>query len=133
MSKENITIESKVMEKVLSGEIKMKPKWYFVLGSFFSIAGLTGLFISTAFLFNLFIFTIRRLGTGRGYHRIIYMLDNFPLWIPIVGLVFLIFGIILLKRFDFSYKKNFRMVVLWFIASVIFCAHEKIVSAKPKT
>ena len=51
MEKQKNNIENKIMDKVLSGEVKMKPKWYFVLGSITSFVGLVGMIIGAIFLF----------------------------------------------------------------------------------
>jgi len=51
------------------------------------------------------------------------MLDSFPLWIPILAILGIVIGIILLKRYDFSYKKNFLLIVIGFVASIILSAY----------
>ncbi len=117
LKKSHIDMETIVMKKIKSDEIKMKPKWLFVAGSIFTIAGLVGLTIGAIFLTNLTIFLIRK--RGPGYGRLELMLESFPLWIPILAILGIIFGIWMLKKYDFSYKKNFPLIVIAFIASVI--------------
>lgn len=121
MSEQNeLKIKNVVMDKILSGQVKMKPKWYFVAGSALSFIGLVGLIIGSTFLVNLMMFLIRKQGPGTG--RILYMLENFPLWVPFVAFGFVILGIILLKRYDFSYKKNFTLIVLTMVLAVLVSA-----------
>jgi hypothetical protein len=65
-------------------------------------------------------FLIRKRGPGIG--RLNLMLDSFPLWIPVVAVLGIIAGVWILKKYDFSYKKNYRLIVYGFIISVILAA-----------
>ncbi|MBW6441390.1 hypothetical protein K0B04_00575 [Patescibacteria group bacterium] len=108
------------MDKILSGEVKMKPKWYFVLGSILSYIGLTGSIIGAIFFTNLTLFLIRKRGPGTG--RIYMMLQSFPIWIPIVALGLFLVGIWLLKKYDFSYKKNFILIIITLLTAIFLSA-----------
>ncbi|MBN1168533.1 hypothetical protein JXA63_01445 [Candidatus Woesebacteria bacterium] len=114
---EELKIEDGVMAKVKSGEIKMKPKWYFVLGSLLSLMGLVGFSIGAVFLTNLTIFLIRK--RGPGYGRLDILLSSFPIWIPVLAISGIALGIWFLKKYDFSYKKNFIFITVIFVLSVI--------------
>jgi len=120
MEKQKRNIENKIMDKVLSGEVKMKPKWYFVLGSLASFVGLVGMIIGAIFLTNLTFFFIKKQGPGTG--RINMMLESFPLWVPILAVAFIILGIWMLKKYDFSYKKNFVVVAIVVVIAIILSA-----------
>ena len=119
-NKSEINIENKIMEQGLSGKVKMKPRWYFILGSVLSFAGLTGMIVGAVFLTNLTLFLIRKQGPGTG--RINMMLESFPLWVPLLAVAFVILGILVLKRYDFSYKKNFPLVAGTLVAAIILSA-----------
>ena len=120
MTKQKINIENKIMDKVLSGEVKMKPKWYFILGSVISYIGLTGSIIGAIFFTNLTIFLIKKKGPGTG--RIQILIDSFPIWIPILALLLFILGIWLLRKYDFSYKKNFLSIIIVLLTAVFLSA-----------
>lgn len=121
MSNKNVnSLENKIMDKVISGEVKMKPRLYFILGSVLSLAGLVGLIIGAVFLTNLTLFLIRKQGPGTG--RIVQMLESFPVWIPLLACLFVILGIWLLKKYDFSYRRNFLILVLTLIVAIILSA-----------
>jgi len=47
------------------------------------------------------------------------LLASFPWWAPIIALIGILGGVFLLKKFDFSYKKNFLMIIIIFIGSVV--------------
>lgn len=118
--KNEINLENKIMNKVLSGEVKMKPRLYFIMGSVLSFVGLVGLIIGSVFFTNLTLFLIRKQGPGTG--RLIQMFESFPLWVPFLALVFLILGIVILKKFDFSYKRNPLIIVITLFIAVLLSA-----------
>ncbi len=116
-----IDFEKEVMSKVSSGQINMKPKLYFILGSVFSIVGLISLSIVSVFFVNIIMFLLRKHGP-MGQWRLEVMLENFPLWVPILAILGVVSGIWLLKKYDFSYKKNFIAIIISFIVSIIIAA-----------
>jgi hypothetical protein len=117
LNQEKADMSEAIMEKVKKGEIKMKSKWIFVLGSLVTMLSIVGLTIGAVFLTNLTIFLIRK--RGLGYGRLYMMLNSFPLCIPLLAVLGIILGIWLLKKYDFSYKKNFLLIIIGFIVSVI--------------
>ncbi|OGM83480.1 hypothetical protein A2434_03040 [Candidatus Woesebacteria bacterium RIFOXYC1_FULL_41_14] len=116
MSTNKIDIEKEVMSRVTSGEIAMKPRWYFVAGSVFMLLGTIAAAVAVAFLINLIIFLIKK--QGPGYGRLAIMFESFPFWIPILAILGIGIGILLLRKYDFSYKKNFLLMIIGFIATV---------------
>lgn len=118
MSKNKINITNRVMKKIKSGQIAMKPKWYFLLGSFSLFVFLFGLSILSVFLISLITFSLKTHGP-MGSVRYQQIITNFPWWAVIIAITGLGGAIVLLKKFDFSYKKNFALIILIFIAAVI--------------
>ncbi len=115
-----LNLENKIMDKVISGEVKMKPRLYFILGSALSFAGIVGLMVGAVFFTNLTLFLVRKQGPGTG--RLIQMFEAFPLWVPLMALFFVILGFFLLKRYDFSYKKNFKVIAVTLLVAVLLSA-----------
>lgn len=116
-----IDLEKAVMAKVNSSEISMKPRWYFIAGSFLIMAGLIGFSILAIFLTNLTLFLLRQHGP-MGQWKLQLILNGFSWWIPIFAILGIIGGIRLLKKYDFSYKKSFWLIILGFITSIILAA-----------
>lgn len=116
-SNQKVDFEKEVMSRVASGKIAMKPKWYFVVGSVFMLFGTMATTVAAVFLINLTIFLIRK--QGPGYGKLAIMFQGFPFWIPILAILGIGIGIVLLRKYDFSYKKNFYVTIIGFIASVI--------------
>ncbi len=109
------------MAKVKSNEISMKPRWYFVLGSLLVMVGLVGLSIGAIFLTNITLFLLRQHGP-MGQWRLQTMLTSFPLWVPILAIGGIVLGIVLLRKYDFSYKKNFWVIIAGFVISIFLAA-----------
>ena len=105
----------------MSSEISMKPRWYFFVGSIFMMLGVVGLSIGAVFLANLTFFLLRSHGP-MGQWRLQSMLTSFPWWIPSLAVFGIILGILLFKKYDFSYKKNFSLIVIGFIVSILLSA-----------
>lgn len=117
-----LNMEKAIMEKIKEGKVKMKPKLYFILGTMFSIAGLAGISVSCAFLINIILFVLKRHGP-MGQWRLNVIFDSFPIWIPVVAITGIVFGIWLLKKYDFSYKKNFAGIAVGFILSILIAGY----------
>lgn len=116
------SIEINVMAKIKSGQIVMKPRWYFVTGAVLSIVGLVSLCVIAIFLTNVSMFLLRQHGP-KGQWRLQQILDSFPLWVPVVAIVGIVLGVWMLKQYDFSYRKNFWLIILAFILSIILTAY----------
>jgi hypothetical protein len=118
MPKELENISSAVMDKIHKGQIKMRPRIYFILGSILVFAGLVASSLTAIFLVSLMRFALRTHGPMGQFH-LEQLLSSFSLWVPFVATLALIFGAVLLRKFDFSYKKNFWFLVLGFILAII--------------
>jgi RNA polymerase sigma-70 factor (ECF subfamily) len=120
MSKKNkLNFEANIISQIKAGKIEMKPKWYFIAGSVVMFSGFVGLSMGVIFLMNLSIFLIRRNGPLTVW-RLQMILSTFPWWIPTVALFGIILAMWLLKKYDFSYKRNFRLLIITFVISVLF-------------
>lgn len=107
------------MAQIESGQVTMKPKIWFMLGSALVFAGLVASMLVAIYTTNLVIFLLSPHGPGGGQWRLNLLLNQFSWWLPVVALLGMGFGIALLKRYDFSYKRNYSVIAGGFIA-VIF-------------
>lgn len=96
----------------------MKPRWYFILGSFAMVLGLVGLSIISIFFVTVTVFSLRTHGP-MGSIRYQQLLSSFPWWAPVVALIGLGCGVWMLNKYDFSYRKNFLLVILGFITAIL--------------
>ncbi|MBU1033695.1 hypothetical protein KKI22_01965 [Patescibacteria group bacterium] len=119
--KNKLNLEKTVMTKITTGAINMKPRWFFVLGSISMILGLVSASIGAIFLMNLIFFLLRQHGP-MGEWRLQLMTENFPWWILLFAVGGIVSGIYLLKKYDFSYKKNFSLIAGVFVIALILAA-----------
>lgn len=111
-------ITTEVMAKVNSGQISMKPKWYFAVGSVLLVSGLAGITVGGVFLTNVTLFLLKKHGP-MGQWRWEQLISSFPWWVPILALLGILSGIWLLRKYDFSYKRNFWWIMLGFVAVIV--------------
>ncbi len=112
-----IDLKSKVIRAVENGHVSMRPRTYFIAGSILSALGL---FISsTVLVFVLYLtrFAITHPGPG-AERKLALLLSNLPWYIPALALASLVGGLYLLRRYDFSYKKNFGYILAIIVAGL---------------
>jgi len=118
MPKELKDITGAVMDRIHRGKIKMRPKVHFVIGSLLMFVGLVASMLTSVFFVGLLRFSIRARGPMAEFH-LEHLLSNFPWWIVVVAVLSLVIGIWLLRRYDFSYKVNFKVILVAFIAAIL--------------
>jgi len=118
MSKELDKTTEEIMSKIHKGQIKMRPRVYFVLGYVITIIGLAMSFISSIFFVGLTRFALRSHGY-MGQYRVGQLLNSFSWWIPFLAVFGLVLGLWLIRKYDFSYKINFKLLVVGVIAFVL--------------
>lgn len=106
------------MDQIHEEKIKMRPKAYFILGSILTFVGLVSSVVVSIFLVGLIRFSLRLHGPMASY-RLDQILSSFPWWAPVLAIVGLVAGIWLLRKYDFSFKVNFKVVIIGFILAVI--------------
>ena len=106
------------MDQIHEEKIKMRPKAYFILGSVLTFVGLVSSVVVSVFLVGLIRFSLRTHGPMASY-RLDQILSSFPWWAPMLAIVGLIVGIWLLRKYDFSFKVNFKMVIVGFILAIV--------------
>lgn len=120
-TKTKASLEKTVMTQITAGTINMKPRWFFVLGSVSMILGLVSASMGAIFLMNLMFFSLRQHGP-MGEWRLQLMLESFPWWVLLLAIGGILSGIYLLKKYEFSYKKNFSLISGVFIIAIILAA-----------
>lgn len=106
------------MDQIHEEKIKMRPKAYFIAGSVLTFVGLVSSVVVSVFLVGLIKFSMRTHGP-MGNYRLDKILSIFPWWAPILAIVGLVAGIWLLRRYDFSFKFNLKVIIIAFILAVI--------------
>ncbi len=111
-------ITSKVMDRIHTEHIQMKPRAFFVLGSLAAFSGLVLAVVTSAFLISILYFSLRTGGRMVEY-KLETLYSLFHWWIPLVAILGLVSGVLLLRRYEFSYKKNFMAIIIGFVLAVM--------------
>jgi di/tricarboxylate transporter len=122
MPEELSDISKNVMNKINHGELRMRPRFYFVSGSILSFVGLVSCIISSIFLFGLIRFSLRSHGPMAEY-RLEQILGSFPWVILIIGILSLVAGIWLLRKYDFAHKINIKLLIIGFVVAVVVAGY----------
>lgn len=113
-----INMTESVMASIKEGKLTMRSKWYFALGSVALAIGIIGLVIFSVFSVSLVSFSLRSHGP-MGAIRYKQLLSTFPVEALFAAIVGIGCGIWLLRKYDFSYKKNFVAVTLGFMGAIL--------------
>ena len=108
------------MNQIHEGKAKMKPRIYFVIGSILTFLGLVFSTIVSIFFIGLLRFSFRTHYGWRAQYKLNQMLSDFPWWILIPAIVSLVFGVLIIRKYDFSYKIKPWIVIVIFILVMIF-------------
>lgn len=118
MSKELKNITNDIMDQIHGEKIKMKPKIYFVVGSILTFIGLVSSVVVSIFLFGLIRFSLWSHGLMAGC-KLDKILSVFPWWAPVLMIFGFVTGIWLLRKYDFSFKFNFKFLIVGFVLAII--------------
>lgn len=118
MSKELKNITDNIMDQIREDKIKMRPRIYFIAGSILTFVGLVSSVVVSIFLVGLIRFSLRTHGPMAIY-RFDQILSSFPWWTPLLAIVGLVVGVWLLRKYDFSFKVNFKLIIVGFILAII--------------
>jgi hypothetical protein len=111
-------IKANIIKKIKSDEGIMRPAWVFYFGSALSMIGL---FVSSAIaLLSIHLLRFRLTHPGVGAARKLeFVISTLPWYIPVLAVVGLIGGYLLLKRYDFSYRKNLGLITIVIVLGLI--------------
>jgi len=116
MQKQSL-IAGKVIKEINTKKIKIKPRWIFVFGTTLAVLGVVVSMASSAV--GLYLLQFALLHPGRGADRKLdYVLSTLPWYVLPLSLVSMAVGWHLLKKFDFSYRKNRLVVTALFILGI---------------
>lgn len=115
-------IKANIIKKIESDEVVMRPAWVFYLGSALSVIGI---FISSALaLLSIHLLRFRLTHPGIGASRKLdFILTTLPWYIPVLAIAGLFGGYILLRRYDFSYRKNIGVIAIVIVLGLIISSY----------
>jgi len=120
---DNNDIQQSILQKINQGEIKMRPRYYFIFGSILITIGTIGVIIAGTFFVSHAIFMSQRSPLisflGFGPQGISPFLQTFPWLSVIVATLSIVLGILFLRHYDFSYKTDSKTFVLIVVGTVL--------------
>jgi hypothetical protein len=103
------TLSDKVVGEIKDGQVKMKPRFYFIFKAVSFDVTLLFAFLATVFLISFIIFVVHGNGTwflfGFGWPGIKMFLTSFPWLLATIALVLLVLMEILVHRLGFAYRR----------------------------
>lgn len=112
-------IKNKVINIIETKKISIKPKWMFVVGSTLSAIGIVITSVLTLLSIQLIRFRLTHPSLN-GVRKINIILASLPWYVPVLAIGSLLVGYYILKRYDFSYKKNFGVIIGIIVVAMIF-------------
>jgi hypothetical protein len=112
------SINKTILSEIKSGQLKMRPRWYFILGSFLSFVSLVTISLVVIFLVNLILFSLDHQQFFSS-PRFSLLISSVPLYLPILAILGLALGTFLLKRYDFSYRHKPTYLAIIIILAVL--------------
>ncbi len=111
MKKKKKNIRKEVFSVISSGDIKVKPKWHFIVKSFAVALFTIILFLLFIYLTSLLLFVLRvndiALIHGLGVHGVRVVITSFPWYIVFVAVTALIMMRLFGRNYPFFYRKTF--------------------------
>jgi len=89
------------ISKIKQGQLKMRPRVYFVIGSILTFLGLIASIMTSVFAIGLINFLLKSKGRMFGHNRMEYLISIFPWWLPVVAILGLVVGIIFIRKYVF--------------------------------
>lgn len=115
-------IKTNIIETINKKGLTIRPRSAFVLGSLISAIGV---FLSTMLALlaiHLLKFRLTHPGIGAA-RKIDYILNTLPWYVPVLAIISLVGGYLLLKRYDFSYRKNFSLILAIILVGLIISSY----------
>jgi len=116
-------LKNNIIDKIKTGEIDMKPKWYFMLKTALLITGVIIIGLLAIYLLSFVMFALHNSGIlfapSFGFRGIGLFITTSPWILILLVAVFLSILYILVKQYSFSYKQPFLYSMLGVIFLVI--------------
>lgn len=107
-NEQNKSVSDRIIAAAKSGELKMRPKWHFVLRAVLWMAGIAVAIMALLYLFSLFLFISRETGIWMapifGWRGVLIFLVSIP-WLLVLAVLFFIVVLeILVRHYSFAYR-----------------------------
>jgi hypothetical protein len=131
-NKQNTDIKKKILEKIQSGQVKMRPKWQFVLKAALLIIGIIFIVLVLLYLTSFTFFILRQTGIwflpAFGLKGLGSLFVSLPWFLVLSGLMFILLLEAAARRYAFAYRRPllFSVIVLILLVLITSFAISKI-------
>lgn len=124
MNHEQSPIKDKILSAIQSGQVKMRPRWHFILQASLTACGVIIVLLALLFLTSFIVFSLRQSGVWFtptfGYRGLGIFITSLP-WLLIgLAVIFMIILEILVKKYSFAYRQPLLYSVLSLVLLVTF-------------
>lgn len=104
----NDEMEDKIFDAIKSGDVKMRPRWYFILRDLLGVMAIVIVLLAAVYLASFIIFVLHE--SGAWFVPVFGLSGWFALFIALpwmlilLSAIFIIFLAILVKRYHFAYQ-----------------------------
>jgi len=125
MEEKILNIEEKIKSKIRAGEIKMKPKWYFVLKAILIFTFILILFLSIIYIWNFVGLIFHERNEARDLvkeftpENFFLFIKAFPWLLFTLILIFLFTLYRLVSKYSFVYKRPFIYSIFFILILII--------------
>lgn len=113
-------LTGKALEKIKSGQVKMRPKAHFILKTALATFGFILIILFVLYLISFIVFTLRMSGIwfapGFGFYGIKIFLFSLPWLLILTAIILILILEILIKYFSFAYRRPILYSILGIIA-----------------
>lgn len=116
------SISDKILNKIRSGEVKMRPKIYFILRAVLIVLGVVAVALFALFLISFINFNLRASGSwflpGFGFRGLGIFFSSLPWLLILIAVLLIIVLEVLVKQFSFAYRRPILYSILGIILLV---------------
>lgn len=106
---EQKTIKESILATIKSGQVKMRPRWHFILKAILAILGAIIIFLTVLYLASFIIFILRQTGVlfmpAFGMEGWFAFFSHLPVFLIILLAVFIIVLELLVRHYAFAYRR----------------------------
>lgn len=119
---EKKSIPDKVLERIKSGQVKMRPRWQFVLRAVLIVVGIVIVLLALLFLASFTLFAMRENGLLFaplfGFRGWFSFLRSLPWVLVLLAILFVLVLEVLVRRYSFAYRRPLVYTVLGILVVV---------------
>lgn len=123
MNDEVNSIKDNILKSIEMGQVKMKPKWHFVLSAILLFVGVVWAVLVLVYIISFIIFVLHQTGAwfvpGFGLHGWQEFLMSFPWLIVLLAVLFIVILEILVRKYSFGYRKPLLFTTVGVLVFVV--------------